>query len=444
MKFLFTLLAVLVAAVSLALVARQDPGYVLITRGDWTAETSLTLVVAALVIGFGLGYALVRLLVRTWRLPRGVRRWRHRHQLEKARDATHHGLVELSEGHWRAAERTLIRHAGSSELPLLNYLSAARAAQKQNASDRRDRYLQLALKSMPDANLAVELTQAELQLVSGQFEQSLATLMHLRSLGPRHPYVLQLLMRLYERMGSWKELLELLPELRRRRVLPDKELEALEYRVHHALLDAAGRSGDGDALREAWQRVPKYLRQNETLVYDYGRFLRCAGEHDAAENLLRSALNRQWSDRLAYLYGLVQASDRGRQLAQAESWLKERERNPQLLLTAARLAMRNQLWGKARSYLEASLGANPQPETYHEMGRLLEQLEEHESATDYYRQGLILAADDSVCRVLGTAPASAPAAPPASRATGSAALPALPPARSGRRSQSTAYSNESE
>lgn len=434
MRFLITLLIVVLVAVSLALVAKQDPGYVLITRGDWTLESSLTLLVAALVASFLGGYALVRLLVRTWNVPGRMRHWRHRHQLDRARDATHRGLVELSEGHWRAAERTLIRHATRSELPLLNYLSAARAAQKQNAHERRDRYLQLAHKSMPDANLAVELTQAELQLVSGQHEQSLATLMHLRSIAPKHPYVLQLLMRLYEQMGSWGDLLELLPELRRRKAVEETAIESLEFRVHRELLGIAGRSGRKGALLEAWQRVPRYLRHNEILVHDYARQLTCVGEHDAAESLLRATLNRQWSDRLAYLYGLVPAGDAARQLAQAEAWLKGRERNPELLLTAARLCLRNQLWGKARAYLEASLASSPRAETYNEMGALLERLDEHENATDYYRRGLILAADNSVSEVLGTTP------PPP---TLPAPAPAVAP-EPARLPQSAAYSKESE
>ncbi len=414
MRLLFSALAVLIGAVALALLAHQDPGYVLISRGDWTVETTLALVVVVLVGGFLLAYALIRLLAQLWRMPGGVRGWRNRQQLRRARNATHHGLVELSEGHWREAERTLIKHAGHSELPLLNYLSAARAAQKQGAPERRDRYLQLALKSMPDANLAVELTQAELQLVSGQLEQSLATLMHLRSIAPRHGYVLQLLARLYERMGSWGDLLDLLPELRKRQAIEEKELQRLEFTVHRELLAIAGRSGRRQALHEAWHRVPRALRQNDALVYDYARHLMCSGDAAAAEGLLRASLQRQWNERLVYLYGLVQGPDPAKQLAHAEGWLKGRERNADLLLSLARLCLRNQLWGKARSYLEASLAAGPRPEAYNEMGALLEQLDEHESATGYYRQGLILAADADVCEVLGTEPGHAlPATEPA-------------------------------
>ena len=63
-----------------------------------------------------------------------------------------------------------------------------------------------------------------------------------------------------------------------------------------------------------------------------------------------------------------------------------------MLLTAARLCLRNELWGKARSYLETVIAIRPTPEAYQEYGRLLSQLGEGEAAADAYRSGLSLVA----------------------------------------------------
>ena len=46
--------------------------------------------------------------------------------------------------------------------------------------------------------------------------------------------------------------------------------------------------------------------------------------------------------------------------------------DPVLLLAASRLCMQNQLWGKARGYLEACIGRNGPPQAYRELGQLLE------------------------------------------------------------------------
>ncbi|MCK5639739.1 MAG: heme biosynthesis protein HemY, partial [Gammaproteobacteria bacterium] len=186
MRFLLKLLLVLIIAVVLALIARDDPGFVLLSYGDWMLETSLSLALILLAAGFFGCYLLMRFLVNTRRVPERLRQWRQRRRTAKARKTTNRGLLALTEGHWDKAERNLIRYIEYSEVPLLNYLGATRAAQKQGAEQRRDYYLAKAHQSMPEAELAIGLTQAEVQISQGQLEQALASLRHLETIAPRH------------------------------------------------------------------------------------------------------------------------------------------------------------------------------------------------------------------------------------------------------------------
>jgi HemY protein len=94
------------------------------------------------------------------------------------------------------------------------------------------------------------------------------------------------------------------------------------------------------------------------------------------------------------LYGLAEGRNAPQQLATAEDWLKRHQRHPLLLLTLGRLAMRVQLWGKARAYLEASAGMEARAETYRVLGELLERLGEESTARDYYHKGLTLITGD--------------------------------------------------
>ncbi len=391
MRLLFGGILVLLVGVVAGLLAYEDPGYVLIGRGNITIETTLSLFIVLLLAAFALGYFLVRLAARTWSMPRQLRRWRAERRRRRARRQLRQGLIELAEGHWRKAERILVRHAEDSSTPLLNYLSAARAAQKQDAPERRDHYLAQALKAMPDADVAVELTQAELQLAHGQLEQALATLEHLRSMVPNHSHVLLLLAQVLERLQSWEQLRDLLPLLRKHKVLGERQLHDLSVRVWRALLARTLEKGDAAALQAFWKSVPKDLRGDHALLTDYLRGLMRLGEHDSAEALLRDALRHHWDPEWVRLYGELETSHPERQLATAEEWLKGHENNAVLLLTLGRICLRNQLWGKARAYLEASLGSQPMPETWRELGLLLERLDEPEAAAEAFKQGLLLA-----------------------------------------------------
>ena len=111
----------------------------------------------------------------------------------------------------------------------------------------------------------------------------------------------------------------------------------------------------------------------------------------AAEKLLRKSLQAQWDRTLVLDYGRLDSGDPGAQLNQAESWLKKHPNDPALLVTAARLAMRRELWGKARSYLESGIALEPTIESYQLYGLLLEKMGENEGAASAFRLGLNMA-----------------------------------------------------
>jgi len=52
--------------------------------------------------------------------------------------------------------------------------------------------------------------------------------------------------------------------------------------------------------------------------------------------------------------------------------------------------VRHQLWGKARSYLEASLAIRPVPEAYRALGQLMARVGEAQSASVAYERGLAM------------------------------------------------------
>lgn len=376
------------AGAGIGIVLMRDSGYVLMSFGNYTVEMSLALLLMLTGAMFALLYFGIRLLVRTLHLPQDVRQWNQKRGSRLAQQAMTRGLLEMSEGNWRNAEKRLVRFADRSETPLLNYLAAARAAQLQGAHDRRDGYIRLAHETMPSADVAVSLTQAELQLADHQLEQALATLKHLRSVAPKHTYVLRLLRRLYEQLGDWEHLRELLPELRRRKVEDEEELQRLEIRTHRALLEQAFLANDDRRLGMAWADVPRSLRAEPQLLGDYAGYLQESGQDDQAEKLLRDALRKNWDAGLIETYGLLEMSEPGRRLSQMEKLLIDHPDDPTLLLTLGRLSLRAQLWGKARGYLEACIGRNGPPQAYRELGQLLERMREPDKAIEVYRRGL--------------------------------------------------------
>lgn len=390
MKQLFSFFAIIFFAVGAGLLAHEDSGYVLFGRGYSTLEMSLTLFLVLVFLSYIFGYVLIRFILRTWSMPENIKQWRLSQQANKARKTSLQGLINLSQGQWKKAERLLTRAVKNSDMPLLNYLSAAKAAQKQNAPERRDHYLALAYKSMPEADFSVKLTQAELQFAHGQNEQALATLVHLHNLSPKHPHIMVLLSRLYQQLKSWEDLRKLLPQLHKHKVFSEKELFELEKETYIELIQQTNWNKDPDKLQQLWESISRELKKDANLLEIYSNKLIQLNKNDDVETIIRTALKKEWQPNLVRQYGLIKSSQLDKQLIFAESLSKEHGTHPLLLLTLGRLCMYNDLWGKARAYLEASIGHKELAETYKELGLLMEYLNEPKLAAEYFKKGLFL------------------------------------------------------
>lgn len=392
MKWLLTLIVALFVSVSVALIAHKDPGYVLLGYGHWSVETTLALFLVALLLSFLTIYYSLRFVANALHMPQRMQEWNHKRRATRARKSLTRGLIELAEGHWSKAERKLVRHVSDSETPLLNYLAAARSAQGQEAHERRDAYLHQAHESLPSADIAVGLTQAELQISHRQMEQALATLQHLHTIAPKHILVLSMLKDLFISLSDWHSLVELLPTLRKRKVLSAQDLDKLEIRAYTESLSAEARAHGVDAMEQIWSSIPHKLHFHQSILCCYVRHLIKFDKTNVAEPVLREALKKNWSEYLVYLYGRVKADDSNQQLLQAERWIKTYPASAMLFLTLGRLSERNSLWGKARSYFETSLGFAEHADTYYELGTLMEQTGDVDKARESYRRGLELSA----------------------------------------------------
>jgi HemY protein len=358
-----------------------DPGYVAISFRGYLVEMNVPVLILLAIALLVAAWLIRKIIIAPRRLGEAAGRYRSARSGQKLTK----GMIAVAEGNLARGEKMLARAASTSDAPLFNYLQAARAAHLQGRDDRRDEWLRLAYEEAPEATNAVLLTQAEFQLDRGQNEQALATLRRLEEHTRDHAQALALMGRLYFKLEDWDALAALLPRLRKSRQVKPEKLEMWAVRVHKEALDKAA---DAEVLNHAWKAIPRSLRSNVTLLEAYYQGLMRAGLNDRAEKELAAALKSNWRASLVRLYGLVEATDTTKQLKRAEGWLKTHSEDADLLLAAARLCLRNELWGKARSYLETVISMRPTPEAYEEYGALLSQMGEADAAAGAYRDGL--------------------------------------------------------
>ncbi len=361
-----------------------DPGYVAIRAGRSLFET--TLPIFALLLGAV--YLALRALAAAATARARLAALRADRRKRRAREDTRRGVFDLAAGQWQRAEDLLSRSAPEADSPAGNYLVAARAADLLDATDRRDRWLELAQESAPEERAAALVTLAEMQMRRGQDAAALQTLEQLDASGDLNSRGLELMARLCQKLGRGARLLELAPRLRSAKELPESQVNELLAQVQLEEIRAAGERADQARLEKAWSALPRGVRRLPQSVVTYARAAMACQDHPTAEKVLRELIDESGDPVATRMYGDLVLADPLVPLERAEAWLRARPEDPELLASCARLCLRAELFGKARSYLEASLARRPSAENSLILADLLEQMGDEPRAVACLRQAV--------------------------------------------------------
>ncbi|MGH8713388.1 MAG: heme biosynthesis HemY N-terminal domain-containing protein, partial [Casimicrobiaceae bacterium] len=353
MRVLFWFLLLATAAVAAALAVKLNAGYALLVAPPYRIELSLNLLLLIVGGGFIALYGVIRLIVRTVRLPQTVRLWRRRQKLERARSMQDAAVVALLEGRYGKAQQRALEALAIPGSSGLNAIVGARAAIDVRNFDAAE-----ALLSRPDAqvaSLAVPrlMLRAEIALEQGQPQRSLDMLRDLRREAGMHTAALRLELRSLQAAQRWTEVVPLLEQLVKRKVFDSTQAEHVRVTAQSEQLKSL--ATDAAGLRDYWNRLPDAARRHPKIARAAAQsFLQLGGDRDAVD-ILGESLERDWNSELVEIYGECRPADATRQLEQAERWLTRHNRDPALLRVLGTLCQRQQLWGKAQTYFEASL-----------------------------------------------------------------------------------------
>ncbi|HAW14004.1 MAG TPA: hypothetical protein DCW37_02180 [Cellvibrionales bacterium] len=392
--FVFVLIVLAISAVLFSML-ENGSGYVLIVVGDTTIEMAFIVAAAINVLAFVVLYFLVVILRMLFSTRRGVLAWAKNHRRQRGLNRTTQGLIAFVEGRWDVARKTLAKSADNSSTPLINYLFAARASSAVGDAKAVDNFLKKAELSTQGADVAISLTQAELQIQNGQYEQALATLLRAKKIASHHPVVLAALMKVYRQLNDWDSLLNLLPSLKKYNALSAIDVKNLEREACSAKLMRAVASHNINGLLSCWKSLPSSVKQDALLVACYAEQLIVGKQYEQAERLLRSQLQREYNEPLVKLYGLAVAEPLAKQLAFAEQLLKSHSESATLRLTLARICLNHGLDKKARQYLEGSLDLELVAGIFSELAGIYASQGDYKKSVECYKRELPERGSDS-------------------------------------------------
>jgi HemY protein len=376
-------------ATGLALAARYNDGYALLVLPPWRVELSLNLLVALLAVGAVLAYLLLHSIAAVLRLPAAVREFRIRRERAKAESALRDAMLQWQDGRYGHAIKSASTVFAAGHAPGLAALIALRAAFAMRDTERVALWRQRAQDNETGVRSARLKTEAELALEERDFDLARKLIEMLIAERGQHIAALRMALRAHQGLANWPEVLRLTRLLEKHKALTAAQAAPLRMRAHRESL--LGLRGDAEQLFRYWKKMPADDRLQAPLALAAARALAGAESCGAAAELIEEFLDRQWDSSLAIAYGECRGGDVVARIAHAEKWLASQPRDAGLLLTLGRLCRQKQLWGKAQSYLEASLAIESTADAHLELASLLEtDLEKADTATGHYRAAALM------------------------------------------------------
>lgn len=357
------LLALPVLVVSLAWWLGDDPGDVMIRRGDLVIEMSLV----TAMIGLALLLLLTWLTVVVIRWPvqfwlRGARR--------RGRQRFFDGLLCLLSGRPIRAEQQILKAGQMRSLRLSALMVAHSAAHARGDRQREAELLTELSRSPATARLSTEL-RARNELQESRAGTAIELLTPLDQQGQLSPHGARIFAEALAMRGRARETLALLPRILQSRQMPETEASRFESRL---LALAVVETTDAINLHSLWSDLSRDQKRLPDVALAYARRAVQLNLIPQAATELEATLKHGWSSSVVIAYGLLPTDPKAPpRLHTAEAWLERQPHDPALLLTLGRLARQQRHWIKNEDYLRRALGQEDSKyyaaEIWEELGR---------------------------------------------------------------------------
>ncbi len=389
MRFAVWSILLATVAVGIALLLLNSTGYVVIFSGRNRIELSLNLLILMILGGYLGFYALARFVVTLAAIPARVRGYREERLRTRLRQSLSDSLLAFFQGRYASAEKSAAQALVGDETKGVAAIIAARSAHELGRFSEREQFLDQAKGAAPEVDQARLTTLADLLVSQGRHEEALAVLTDLSARDARNLRLLRLKLQAEQALRMWDPMLDTVAALTRLGGIGPAEAAAARRAAH--LGNLARKSQDAEALAAYWKQLPAEMRLDPSVAAPAARHHLALGATAEAQAILEQALERDGNPTLVAIYGEAAGADALPQIERAEKWLRAHARDPALLLALGKLCMRQELWGKAQSYIEASLALEPTHDGHMTLAALMERIGKPQEAVLHFRKSAELA-----------------------------------------------------
>lgn len=358
MRSLLWLIVLFIVAVVIVLTGTHYNGNVFIVVEQTQIRINLHLFVGLVILLVVLLYVLLRIVMGLVHLPGQWTRWRVNHQRHQVETALNHAGLAFFEGRFQFAEREAERVLGNKQglnSRALALMIAAHSADQIDELAKRDRYLNEIAQLPEKQQLSRYLLLARSALAKHDNVGAKNALEAASKINPNLTQVAKLRLRYEWENGNPQGVLQQVDKLSRADALSESELQSYRHWAYQQLLT---RAHDPSELKMSLKAIPADEREGDLCVDIVKKYLQL-GMYAQALKYVKKYYPVSFNPDLLPLFSEANqyssVKDQQKSIEIAEKWLQQRPQDPALQMLLGQLSYDQQLWGKAKSYLEASL-----------------------------------------------------------------------------------------
>lgn len=362
MKSVIWIVVLFAAAVGLALASGIYTGNVYVVAGQTMLRVNLHAFILGLILAVIVLYFLVKFLAGIMNLPGRMQRFGTARKGSQAVAALNSAGLAFFEGRFEKAELEAAKVLANKEAGdnrALALMLGAQAADQMENFELRDRYLHDISLLPKKQQLSRYLLLAESALNRRDYPAAEENLTAAAQINPNLTRLVRLQLRYSFDHGNALEVLDKADKLAKAGALNDYEAEQYQSWAFRRLLALVA---DAKGMKACLKRIPEPLKAGELCVDIAEKYERLGLYGDAVKWVNQYyPQNRQVELLEPFIDSVRYLGEREQQQAidTADAWLKGHPDNARLLMYLGQLAYGKQLWGKAQSYLEASLAIEP-------------------------------------------------------------------------------------
>lgn len=380
--------ALLCGAVFLGPRLADSQGFVHIATEGYIIETSLTTAIIIAFISFVVLHVLINIINRSISLPQSTARWFGHRKVKKQHNLQNEAFQAYEEGAYNRA-LALIKKSGSrKDLPANCLFLGAKCAFKLGDLESCRNFLDLAEQSPECSQTACKILRAKLNLKIGNYNAAIENLDGVKQDSYTQAVTTKLLYECYQLAGDEEKIAELLPTLKKLKLIDEQELQAIVLKNNSIKTEKAQSVDELVNLISSLERserhdsavmtpiISKLIKLGDTT--HSGKYAQDILRHNVTPEFLESI--SRWSAAVPSVLEELTKQAQGNEIGS--------QTNVPLLKALANMEMKSDKLAEAKEHLKQALDVTKDRDLYVLAAELNERLDRYDEATKFFALAL--------------------------------------------------------